>query len=147
MKETRRFVTIATCKDPIDAHVLRTRLESEGIFVIIKDEYTVAWDPLASNAIGGVRILVPGDQAAEAMAILGTKDKQLPVFCIRCGSADVLIDLPKLSIKQICLLAWRLLRRRRMTIELVCDCQACAKRWTTTNDVLHDQHRIGRPLN
>ena len=52
------LVTIATFSQPFEGHIVRTRLESEGIRCFVADEHTVAANWFYSNAIGGVKLQV-----------------------------------------------------------------------------------------
>jgi len=52
-------VAVATFSHPVEAHLARTRLESEGIDCVVTDEYLVRVNWLLSNAIGGVKLMVP----------------------------------------------------------------------------------------
>jgi len=45
-------------------------LESEGIEVFLRDDFTVTVDPFLSNAIGGIKLQVKSSQAEEALKIL-----------------------------------------------------------------------------
>ena len=56
MKE--KFYTIASFEYPSDVQILKGKLESEGIPVFLKDEFTLNSDPMISNAIGGVKVQV-----------------------------------------------------------------------------------------
>lgn len=64
------FETIARYSTPAEAHVMRARLEAEGIPAIVADEYTVSANWLWSVAVGGVRLQVPAELAGQAMELL-----------------------------------------------------------------------------
>jgi hypothetical protein len=64
------FVTIKTFTYPIDASIIRGKLESEGIECFIKDELTVQVDNFYSNAIGGVKLQVREKDVEHAVEIL-----------------------------------------------------------------------------
>lgn len=55
---------------PHEAYVIKSRLESDGIEVFLKDEYTVQVNNLYSNAIGGVKLLVKNSDFDRAYEIL-----------------------------------------------------------------------------
>ncbi len=63
-------ITIATFNQPIEAHVLKGKLESEGIPCFLVDELTVQTYHLYSNAIGGVKLQVDVENAEKALKIL-----------------------------------------------------------------------------
>ncbi|MDX1364997.1 putative signal transducing protein [Arenibacter latericius] len=52
------FYTLATFEYVADVQILKGRLESDGIPVFLRDEYTLNSDPMISNAIGGVKLQV-----------------------------------------------------------------------------------------
>ena len=94
------LITVARFREPWEAHMLRGRLEAEGIPASVAHEFVIAVDWLLSNAIGGVRVQVPlsctedakeieagcrnGKYKSELQAELGDLDD---VCCPRCGSA------------------------------------------------------------
>ena len=70
---TDKLITIATFSLPIEAHILKTKLESEEIVCFIADENTVTMNWLYSNAIGGVKLQVKKSDFKKAMAIIQEK--------------------------------------------------------------------------
>lgn len=65
-----QFVTIYTFNYPHEAYVIKGRLESEGIVVLLKDEKTVQAYNFLSNAVGGVKLQVREGDVEEAIEIL-----------------------------------------------------------------------------
>ncbi|TXK37996.1 DUF2007 domain-containing protein [Pontibacter qinzhouensis] len=61
-----RLVTIATFNQPTEAHILKGRLESEGIPCYLGDEHIVGAHPFYSVAVGGVKLQVAEQHEAEA---------------------------------------------------------------------------------
>lgn len=59
---------LATFPEPYLGHLVRARLEAEGIFAVIADEHLAALGHLAGD--GGVRLHVRQDQLAAARAIV-----------------------------------------------------------------------------
>jgi len=57
---------------PHEAHLAKTKLESEGIEVIIRDELTAQINNFNSNAIGGVKLLVLENKYEKAIDVLKT---------------------------------------------------------------------------
>ena len=64
------FVRIAAFDDYISAHIAMGRLKDEYINCYLQDENTVTIDPLLSNAIGGIKLMVAASQAERALQIL-----------------------------------------------------------------------------
>ena len=55
---SEELVTLGSFEFLSDVQVIKGRLESEGITVVLKDENTVSIDPFASNALGGIKLQV-----------------------------------------------------------------------------------------
>jgi hypothetical protein len=94
------WITVASFSQPVEAHLARTRLESEGITCVVSDEYLVRIDWFLSNAVGGVKLLVPAWEAARARDLLRPRPRLLVVgnadapadgemICPRCHCDDV----------------------------------------------------------
>jgi len=64
------FITIARFLIPMDAHILRGRLEAEGIPGIVADGNLTQTNSLLSIAVGGARVQVPVPYVAEAIAVM-----------------------------------------------------------------------------
>lgn len=73
-----------------DLHILRGKLESEGIEVFLKDENIVNSDPLISSAIGGIKMQVLMGDKEKALAIYNefrnyaVDDDGNPIVCPNC---------------------------------------------------------------
>ncbi|MDX5437376.1 MAG: DUF2007 domain-containing protein, partial [Pontibacter sp.] len=65
-----RLVTIATFNEPTEAHILKGRLEAEGILCFLGDEHIVGAQPFYSVAVGGVKLRVTEQDVEEAKTIL-----------------------------------------------------------------------------
>jgi hypothetical protein len=64
------WIEIISFTLPQDAYLIKGRLESEGIDIILKDELTTQVYNFYSNAIGGVKLLVKEYDFEKAHAIL-----------------------------------------------------------------------------
>jgi DNA-directed RNA polymerase subunit RPC12/RpoP len=65
-----RLITIATFNEVTEAHILKGRLESEGILCFLGDEHIVGAHPFYAVAVGGVKLKVTENDVEEAKAIL-----------------------------------------------------------------------------
>lgn len=67
------------------------RLEEEGIKAYLRDEYTVTIDPILSNAIGGIKLMVYKEQVERAMNLILSFEKayQEAAICPQCRSANI----------------------------------------------------------
>lgn len=68
------FVLLATFDNYIPAHIALGKLKDGFINCYLQDEYTVTIDPLLSNAIGGIKLMVAESQAERALEILNQKE-------------------------------------------------------------------------
>jgi hypothetical protein len=71
VEEAVIFVTVARSLIPSDLHILRARLEGDGIPSFVIDDNITRMNSLWSVAVGGARLLVPQPLAAEAREIIG----------------------------------------------------------------------------
>jgi hypothetical protein len=62
--------TIKTFTYPTDAAIMQSFLDAQGIQTFLNNEINAQVDPLLSNALGGVQLMVPDEQAEQAIALL-----------------------------------------------------------------------------
>ena len=78
-----------------EAIIFKGKLESEGIEVYMKDSYTIEANPLYSNAVGGVKLLVVKKDYAKAMEIISQvskyslDDESQLMKCPSCGADQI----------------------------------------------------------
>ena len=65
-----KFQQIATYQYSSEAYLIKGKLESEGIEVFLQNENTINTDPLLSNALGGVRVIVHSEDVLKSRQIL-----------------------------------------------------------------------------
>ncbi|MEN1784675.1 MAG: DUF2007 domain-containing protein [Bacteroidota bacterium] len=86
------WVVLGTFEFLADVQVIKSKLESEGIFVRLKDDNTVGIDPFASNALGGIKLLVHRNDRTEAKSIFdevrnyAVDDDGNLITCSVCGA-------------------------------------------------------------
>lgn len=112
------FVVVRAFTNVHEAHFAKSVLEAAGIEVVIADEHVISMDWFYSNAVGGVKLLVPPDRVAEARQLLTTEatigdheradltQSGAPAatdVCERCGGADFDSVLPG---KHLAFLSW-----------------------------------------
>jgi predicted RNA-binding Zn-ribbon protein involved in translation (DUF1610 family) len=85
------FVVAQVFTNYIDANIIMGRLEEEGINCWLKDENTVTIDPILTNAVGGIKLMVAETQAERAFELLREfrNEQQSVLKCPRCGSTNV----------------------------------------------------------
>ena len=68
------LVTIFKAFNPAEAQLVRSRLEAAGFDAVVAHELSALSLDGYSMAVGGIRVQVPEDQAAEAKALLAAAD-------------------------------------------------------------------------
>jgi ribosomal protein S27AE len=94
--------TVASFREPYQAHLAKGKLESEGIYAVVLDEHLVQINWILSQAIGGVKVQVSDEHLDRARVILKTEYKEelsatqeaqlQPApedVCPKCGSSSV----------------------------------------------------------
>ncbi len=78
-----RLVTVASRTTSAEAHIVRAKLEVEGVRAVVNDEMIVLirWD--LSNAIGGVKVQVAEEDAERALDVLEAAAAALAVRRLR----------------------------------------------------------------
>ena len=91
-----QWVVAETYSFPYEAQIAKTQLEAAEIPARIENEHTINMDWLYSNALGGVRLLVPESYEEEAKALLAQDFSQeleqqfgASESCPHCGSRDI----------------------------------------------------------
>lgn len=80
-----------------EAHLVKSRLDSDDIRTLLMDEKTIDSDPLISQAIGGVKLLVHNDDLEKALTIyneIRTYEKNENgevIYCKNCNSSKTLV--------------------------------------------------------
>jgi DNA-directed RNA polymerase subunit RPC12/RpoP len=85
------YILLNTYDNYIEANLHLLQLQEEGINCWLKDEHTVTIDPLLTNAIGGIKLMVHETQKERAQDLLRTiinKAKENRA-CPYCSSFNV----------------------------------------------------------
>jgi len=139
--ELRDLITVARYRDLSEAIVVRTVLESAGIYVFLRDENLVRLDWQVSNLIGGIRLEVEAKDEARAADLLRQSipavipfddgDDFLQPHCPKCGSIDITYQGSSrgAALASLTVLAVPLPLGRESWI-----CNSCDARWEDTED-------------
>lgn len=97
-------VTIKTFDKAIDAHILKARLEDEGIECFIYDENIVTVNPLYTLAVGGIKLKINESDIEKANSILSeidstpfTDNNNDAIKCPRCKSTNLISDFKSMN--------------------------------------------------
>ena len=82
------LVTVKSFDSYFLANIILGRLQSEGIECYLKDEATVTMDPILTNAIGGIKLVVKKENAEAVAKILKRYDEEYlnAAPCPQCGA-------------------------------------------------------------
>lgn len=89
------FELIGTYQYSSEAIIYKGKLESEGIAVFMRDNYTVDSNPLYSNAVGGVKLFVNQKDYTKAKDIISQvsqyslDDDHKLLKCPNCGAEQI----------------------------------------------------------
>jgi predicted RNA-binding Zn-ribbon protein involved in translation (DUF1610 family) len=85
------IITLRSFDNYFLASITLTKLQDAGVECYLKDEHTVTIDPILSNAIGGIKLVVKEQDAEEAKKILQQFDEEYlqSVKCPQCGAAQI----------------------------------------------------------
>ena len=122
------FVILNSYNNYIEAHIAKGVLEEEGIRCWLKDENTVTIDPILTNAVGGIKIMVAKEDAERAWEFLTQlkKEQKLAVVCPKCGSHNIeLVSTPRKPINWISAISTFFIGDYALTVEKVNHCFDC----------------------
>ncbi len=121
------LITIRTFDNYFSASIVLTRLRDSGIECFLKDEFTVTIDPLLSNAIGGIKLVVKDADVKDALAMLEEIDAayRAAATCPKCGSTGLeYISKPGASNTITALLTWTFFRYA-IAPDMIYHCESC----------------------
>lgn len=83
-----KFRLLTSYNDYITANLRMQQLESEGIRCVLQDEHSVTINPIFSNAVGGIKLLVYEEQWDRAVEIMTRLEEEYrnAARCPRCGT-------------------------------------------------------------
>ena len=103
------FVILRTFQNYFQAHILLTKLQDAGVTCFLKDELTVTMDPILSNAVGGIKLIVSKDDEAKAIELINRSEEEYraTLVCPRCKGKNIL-QVPKQSASNlfVAILTW-----------------------------------------
>ena len=104
-----------------------TKLQGEWMVCFLKDEFTVTVDPILSNAIGGIKLIVKKEDEQEALELLRIFDEAYmkSAVCPQCGNHTI-ERVPKSTTKNLLsvLLSW-LFGSYAISAKNVYQCSTC----------------------
>lgn len=122
------FVLLNAYNNYIEAHIAKGVLEEQGIGCWLKDENTVTIDPILTNAVGGIKIMVAKADAERAWEVLTQlrKEQKMAVVCPKCGSHNVeLVSTPRKPVNWLSAISTFFVGDYALTVEKVNHCFDC----------------------
>ena len=87
------LVTVRRFDNYAEAHIFKSRLESEGVTCFLFDENIVSLNPLYNQTVWGIKLKVPQSEVFRAKEILNevygseiTDENGAAIQCPKCGS-------------------------------------------------------------
>jgi hypothetical protein len=65
-----KFELLAAFDNYVEAHIVQSRLEDQGIRCWLKDEHTMTITPMLDFALGGIKLMVAEPQLERAKEVL-----------------------------------------------------------------------------
>jgi Putative prokaryotic signal transducing protein len=131
------FVILQSFNNYMDAHLLMGRLESEGIECWLQDENTVTINPVWTNAVGGIKLMVKKEDAVLARQIfweIETNRKQA-VECPKCKGHNIeLVSSPRKPSNWITAIFTYLFGGYAIGTEQVNHCFDCGNEFENVNE-------------
>ena len=133
MAPTDRFIVVRAFSHVHEAQLACSALRASGIEVIVADAHIVTANWLYSNLVGGVKVLVPADDADAAREILDSTavvhtidqpelDDAASIVCPRCGSHAI---VPVTRGKRLAVLSWLLVDLPLFPVKRRMQCKDC----------------------
>lgn len=132
------LVTVQSFDNYFTANIFLTRLQSDGVECWLKDENTVTIDPMLSNAIGGIKIIVKKEDENKVIKLLRAYhiEYMLSATCPECGSnCFTQITKPKPTNYLTAILTW-LFSSYAVALEYIYKCGNCGYECETLPDAM-----------
>ena len=123
-----KFVPIRSYDNYVPAHLAMGRLKEDGIECWLKDENTVTIDPILTNAVGGIKLMVEESEAQKAWELLNElmQNYKKIIPCPKCGSNNLeLVSTPRKAMTWISAITTFFLGDYALTVEKVYHCFNC----------------------
>ncbi|GAA0194794.1 hypothetical protein GCM10009122_58580 [Fulvivirga kasyanovii] len=99
-----RLITLKTFDNSIEANLLRSKLESEGVLCFLFDENMVSLNPLYNLTLGGIKLKIREADAQKALQIIEevettpfTDEQDRQVRCPVCQSTQLYSDFKSMK--------------------------------------------------
>lgn len=131
------FVILQSFENYLDAHLLLSRLESENIECWLQDENTVTINPIWTNAVGGIKLMVKKEDFVRASDIFreSENNRKQAVECPNCKGHNVeLVSTPRKASNWISAIFGFLFANYAMSVDKVNHCFNCGHEFRNGNE-------------
>lgn len=121
------LITLKTFDNYFSANIFLTKLKDAGIECYLKDEHTVTIDPILTNAIGGIKLVVKSTDSEDAIKLIQQFDREYleAAKCPKCNATNfVQISKPGVGNYLTAILIW-LFSSYSIAPQQVYQCQNC----------------------
>lgn len=123
-----KFVPVWSYDNYVSAHIAMGRLEEDGFNCWLKDENTVTIDPILTNAVGGIKLMVAETEAQNAFEILKQlqREHKATTACPKCNSHNIeVVSTPRKASNWASAIIGFLFTSYAMPVETVNHCFNC----------------------
>ena len=123
-----KFVPVWSYNDYVSAHIAMGRLEEDGFNCWLKDENTVTIDPILTNAVGGIKLMVAETEAQKAFELLKQlqREHKATTACPKCNSHNIeVVSTPRKASNWASAVIGFLFTSYAMPVETVNHCFDC----------------------
>jgi len=121
----------------MDAHLLMGRLESEDIECWLQDENTVTINPIWTNAVGGIKLLVAKQDFSRAYEIFreAENNRKQAIECPKCKGHNIeLVSTPRKASNWITAIFTYSFAGFAMAVDKVNHCFDCGNEFANSNE-------------
>ena len=123
-----KFVPVWSYDNYVSAHIAMGRLEEDGFNCWLKDENTVTIDPILTNAVGGIKLMVAEIEAQKAFDLLKQlqREHKATTACPKCNSHNIeVVSSPRKASNWASAIVGFLFTSYAMPVETVNHCFGC----------------------
>ena len=131
------FVILQSFNNYMDAHLLMAKLESEDIECWLQDENTVTINPIWTNAVGGIKLLVTKQDFGRAYEIFrgAENNRKQAVKCPKCKGHNIeLVSTPRKAANWFSAIFTFFLGDYALAVDKVNHCFDCGNEFANSNE-------------
>jgi len=131
------FVILQSFNNYMDAHLLMAKLESEDIECWLQDENTVTINPILTNAVGGIKLLVKKEDLSSARQIFWEveKNRKQAIECPKCRGHNIeLVSTPRKAANWFSAILTFFLGDYALAVDKVNHCFDCGNEFENSNE-------------